>query len=236
MRSALIITLATLLLAAGSRPAAAHFPWLVVEDGKAIYFFGENPADRTYHLPETLAKAKIICQPASGEAKPVACEKVESDDLVGLVSSQAVAANSKLCSQATYGIYRGSRLNYYTIHQAGPLPKSRSTKATKGAHDLAVEAIDTDSGVDVYVTWKGKPLEGVKVQLFCDKGHEEGDGKTDDSGKVSFNDKQVEDGLNGIMLGHTVKNEAGEFNGKAYKGVAHYLTYTFTDPEDFEKE
>jgi hypothetical protein len=74
----------------------------------------------------------------------------------------------------------------------------------------------------------------VEVKLYCAEGHEEGSAKTDGEGKVSFTNKQVEDGLNGIMLGTRVE-ESGELDGKPYTKAAHYLTTTFFRPESQAK-
>ena len=81
--------------------------------------------------------------------------------------------------------------------------------------------MDTDGGVDVYVLWKGKPLVNADVTLFCDDGHEEGAATTDKSGKVSSNDKEVEDGLNGILVGHSLVKDSGELKGEEYTSSSH---------------
>ena len=97
---------------------------------------------------------------------------------------------------------------------------------------LSAQVVDTDEGVDVYVYELGKPMEGIEVHLYCSAGREEGTGKTDASGKISFTDKEVEDGLNGITFGHTVKGDAGELNGENFESTMYYFTLTFNDPED----
>jgi hypothetical protein len=74
-------------------------------------------------------------------------------------------------------------------------------------------------------------LTGAEVPLFCDEGHETGVAKTGQVGNVSFDDKQVEDGLDGIMAGHTVKDQKGELDGKAYTAASYYPMVTFIDPQ-----
>ena len=195
----LIAVVGMLLLA---RPAAAHFPWLDIgQDGKAIYFFGESPADRTYHLPPPIAKAKVVAIATEGQRHELAVEPVETDDFIGIRSTDSVLSDTKLVSQVTYGIYRGARLQYYTLHRGGSLPTSREASQKESLPlDLNAQLVDTPKGVDVYVAWKGQALPGVEVRLYCDEGHEEGNAKTNDDGMVSFTDDQVEAGLNGIML------------------------------------
>ncbi len=234
MKRNIALTLTVFAILAVARPAAAHFPWIIIsDDGKAAYFFGENPSDRTYHLPPPIAKAEVHAVSADGDATPVKLSAVETDALVGMTSAQPVAKDALLTSKVTYGVYQGSRLDYYTMHYAGKLPtKLADNKSAKAPLDLHAKLVDTDAGVDVFVFWQGKPLADAKVTLYCEEGHEEGEAKTDAEGKVSFTDKQVEEGINGLLIGHTVKDQAGDVNGKAYTSAAHYLTVTFKDPQE----
>lgn len=215
--------------------AQAHFPWIAIEeDGKAVYFFGENPADRTYKLPPSVAKANMDVITQGNPPRPLKLSAVETEDFVGLQSSDAVATDATLASKVTYGVYHGTRLDYYTQHCGGKLPQQRDANSSLNQTlDLHADLIDTEQGVDVFVLWQGEPLADVKVTLFCAEGHEEGSAQTDQQGKVSFDDNQVEDGLNGILVGHTSPGGAGTLGDQSYGSVSHYLTATFLDPEDF---
>lgn len=233
----LTTALATLCLIAAATPAYAHFPWVTInEEGNVQYFFGENPADRTYKLPGSIAKSEIELVTAKGTKEKLELNAVETDDFVGRSTSKAIDKNALLQSKVTFGIYHGSQLDYYTLHFGGKLPSTRED-AQKHSSDLDLKAdlVDTPQGVDAYITWQGKPLADADVLLYCEEGHEEASKKTDSDGKVSFTDKEVEDGLNGIMVGHTVKDESGSLNNKKYESASHYLTATFKDPQDFEK-
>lgn len=213
--------------------ARAHFPWMARgEDGKAVYFFGENLAERTYKLPPSIAKAELKMLNAKSDLTNVEVVKVESDSLVGLQSAAAIPEDAFLVSEVTFGVYRGARLSYTTMFQGGKLPTTpTSPEKNPAAKGLFAHLVATDFGVDVIVTLMGKPLEGVEVHLYCAEGHEEGEGKTDASGRVSFTDEQVEDGLNAIMLGHNVKR-AGKLNDAPYEAESHYLTISFYSPEN----
>lgn len=230
-------TLVALCLVAAATPVYAHFPWLTInEEGKVQYFFGENPADCTYKLPGSIAKAEVELVTAKGIKEKLELNAVETDDFVGRTTSKAIETNSVLQSKVTFGIYHGSRLDYYTVHYGGKLPGSREAAAKHSTDlDLKAELVDTEQGVDAYVTWKGRPLADAEVQLYCEEGHQEASRKTDSDGKVAFTDKEVEDGLNGIMVGHTVKDEGGSLNDKKYESASHYMTVTFKDPQDFEQ-
>lgn len=218
------------LLAANS--ARAHFPWLVrTEDGKAAYFFGENVADRTYHLPDSIAKAEIQLLSSGQEPTKLQLIAVDEDSLVGLVSKDEIPADARLCSQVTFGIYHGARLDYYTQHQAGKLPTSRQAyRPIPCPLRFNVELVDTQTGVDAYVTWDGKPLPDAEVKLCSADGSEQGEATSDAAGRVSFDDQQIQDGLNGILIGYTLAEQAGTLDNKTYASEAHYLTSTFNAP------
>ena len=224
----------------------AHFPWLVRESsGKLAYYFGEGITDRTYRMPPTLATAKVFQMSETSQKKPVPMKPIQEPDFVGLKSDSTVQLNAVYVSQATFGIYHGSRLEYYSLHYAGKLPTSRKVHKTDELNqqplqngeaigcDLSVELVDTDSGVDCYVSWKGQPAKDIEVHLYCSEGHEEATATTDATGKVSFTDNQVEEGLNGLMLGHKL-SEPGKLDEKVYENQSHYLTVTFIDPETAE--
>jgi len=237
MHKKIVLAMVALFFISSAKTSFAHFPWLVVnKEGKVALFFGEGLTDRNYSLPGTIAKAEIFAH-AGGKPEKLTFSEVETDDFVGLVSEKAADQNAKKFATAvTYGIYHGNCLNYYASHVAGSLPKKRSTASSdKGSKGLAAEAIDTESGVDVFITWNGKPLKDVEVHLYCSEGHEEGNATTSENGMVSFSDREVEDGLNAIMFGHTVKGDSGKIGDEEYSSSMHYFTMTFVDPEDFEK-
>lgn len=210
-------------------PAMAHFPWLAVdEDGHALYFFGEHIADRAYHMPEKIKAAKVQLIDREGKKHDVAFKSVESEKYVGNRSAEKVADAGSLHSVAVYGIYAGTKLTYYTQHVLG---KDSAAWPTKPVADVDLQGIlkKTDDGVSLQVLWKGKPLASAKVQLFCDEGHEEGSATTNPDGIVKFTSKEVEAGLNGLLVGYVDKESPGELDGKKYTGESHYLTITFVE-------
>lgn len=229
MRISVKALLLSALVAGAASNAQAHYPWLTVDkDGKAVLYFGETPAEKAYKLPASIATAKVFTVEADHSTKPVELGEVDTDDLIGLVSKEPVAKDADLACEVSYGIYHGTLLTYHLQHQ-GKLA-SKHSEGNKAAKGLAASIVDTETGVDVYVTLDGKPLEKADVKLFCEEGHQEGDAATDKDGKVSFTDKQVEEGLNAVLVGTTLDDKSGELNGKQYKSESHYLTATFQDP------
>lgn len=203
--------------------ASAHFPWLAVDkDSHAIMFFSEGVHERDYHLPESIAKAELILQ-ASDSAEKLAVASVEEDQFIGLRSKEAVKPNGLISTSVVYGDYHGMKLIYYAQHNLGDV-KSWTKKVQRNQKLQAILQPAKDGGVSVQILWDGKPVADTDVTLFCEEGHEEGKEKTNTEGFVTFSDGQVEEGLNAIMVGHTIKSGEGE---DAKPSEAHYMTATF---------
>jgi hypothetical protein len=218
---ALVATYLTL----GPAAAHAHFAWLATDHhGHAIYFFGESIADQTYHLPEKMAGAAV--HRYTGEEKqPIELTAVDSDSFIGRRSAEPIADSSVLLSVQPYGLYHGSMLVYHTQHITGAPDKWNKEPLAEVA--LQAVLVMSDEKLVARILHHGKPLAGAKVQLFCDEGHEEGTAETNEQGEVEFTAAQVEDGLNGLLVGHVDKQAKGELEGQAYQGEANYLTVTF---------
>ena len=152
----------------------AHFPWLNTStDGKAAYFFGESLAEKTYKLPPTIAKAKVWLISAEGQSIPLDMKNVSSEKFLGLVSSEEVPPESTLASKVTYGLFGTSRLDYYTMHLGGKLPKTRKDNLLGDLKwNLQAGVVDTEDGIEVQVLWKGKPLSGTEIHLYGSDGEE----------------------------------------------------------------
>ncbi|MEC9097317.1 MAG: kelch repeat-containing protein, partial [Planctomycetota bacterium] len=215
----------------------AHFPWLNSStDGKAVYFFGESLAEKTYKLPPTIAKAKVWLISDAGQSIPLELINVSSDKFLGLVSKDKVPPESNLASKVTYGIFGTSRLDYYTMHLGGKLPKTHDDNLLgKLKWNLQAGIVETEDGIEVQVSWKGKPLSGTEIHLYGADGEENGTGELDSRGIITFSNKQVVNGVNGIMFGHRVPGDSGLFNGQEYDSSSHYFTLTFHDPENRDK-
>jgi hypothetical protein len=208
-------------------PAMAHFPWLAVdEEGHALLFFGENLADRTYHMPEKIKSAKVQLVDKEGKKHDVAVKAVESEKYVGNRSAEKVADAGSLNTVNVYGIYGGTKLTYYTQHILG---KDAAKWPAKPAADVDLQGIlkQTDEGVEVTVLWKGKPLADAKVQLTGADGAEKAAETTNPGGMVKIASKDIPAGLNGLLVGFVDKEAPGELDGKKYSGESHYMTITF---------
>ncbi|MEM9588479.1 MAG: kelch repeat-containing protein [Planctomycetota bacterium] len=207
--------------------ASAHFPWLASDEkGKAVFWFGESITERTYHLPEKVAGIQLVPQ---GADKPVEMEEVDTDDLIGMVSTSPLDREKELAGSVTYGLYHGTKLTYHVEHLPHQSPQDWPSEPRKNA-DLQTIITSTGNGVSVVVLKHGKPLADVGVKLFCEDGHEEGYGKTDNAGLITFTGNEVESGLNAIMVGVTDGKANGQYEGEAFSSTSDYLTATFFVP------
>ena len=221
-----IITIAWIILGSA---AAAHYPWLALDDeGRVVYFFGENVSDRRYHMPESLSAAKVF-HIRDGEKKAsVPLKGVESDEFLGNRSGSKFSGSGALVSKGLYGVYHGTKLTYYTQHLLSSQPDAWPKKSSD---DLELQGLlkkETD-GVALQVFWKGKPLRDAKVSLHGSKGSEKVNKTADGSGHVRFSSKELASGLNGLLIGHVEKDQTGDLGGKSYTSESHYLTITFVN-------
>lgn len=215
-------------------PAYAHFPFIAPdEDRGVVLFFGENLGDRTYHLPPAIEKAVLWRVGQDGDSTKLDTKSVDSDDFVGLSSDSTLKPGDSVVAQIRYGIYHGSRLDYYCAYcqsiEAASSPVT--TPLTPGGSHLDLNASleSNEKEVRILVTWKGQPLPSAKITLSCQKGQVIVGDKTDSEGAVVIPLEQVEEGLNALLVGHKV-NESGELNGQSYQSSSHYLTVTFRKP------
>ncbi|WP_164101278.1 hypothetical protein [Candidatus Laterigemmans baculatus] len=227
-----LLVLGVLLLLGSATPKSthAHFPWLALDaEGRAILFFGENPADREYAMPESIAAAQV--QHQTGEARKPLTDfaAVETDGLIGRRSAHKFATKGQLQSTVDYGLYHGMKLTYSA---QAILDRELSKAASKPTGNLDLEAVvgQQDGGITAQIFWRGKPLSEAEVQLLDGEGQEKATATTDADGRVSFPANKLEAGLHGLLVGQVDKTTTGEFNGTPYTGEAHYLTVTFVRP------
>lgn len=218
-----------IILFALAQPIQAHFPWLLVdENGKAALFFGESLGNRNYKLPASLQQAEVRSLSPQAE-KLLALHQVESEYFIGMVSKAQVDQECLLSTEITYGVYHGSKLNYVAQHIHGSLPERRSSRPSskQGGSVLGAELIRTSAGVDVFVSFDGKPLADVEIHLSDANGSEQATAKTDKNGKASFSSLNIVRGINGLMLGHTIAGEKGNLKGEEYTSTMYYYTCSF---------
>lgn len=214
--SAVLLTLAMLTVAA---PTHAHFPWLDTDAaGHALLFFGESPAERTYHTPDAVAAAKVVR--LAGRAAPIEVKLagVETDEFVGRKSEEPVPAGGVLESEVNYGVYHGMRLDYYAKH-VGSL-EGRPVVST-----LKLDAVPrkTADGLEVAVQWDKQPLAGATVTLL-DAERVPTEVTTNAEGVAKFAAPKA--GLIGFLVVREDAKATGDVEGEKYTSAAAYGTLT----------
>ncbi len=226
-----ISLLSALALSSFQSIASAHFPWLVRGDeGKLLYYFSDGVGDQLYKMPATISAGSIEELTLTGKVSPIATVEVDGEDFKGRKTEDSVDKDSTFIAKATFGMHRGGKLSYISMHRGTLLPKARqSLPDAKLLPEIFAEIVDTTTGIDVFATRSGKPLAKVGVTLYGEDGSTKAKGETDEEGKVSFGDDVLNQGIMAIMFGSTVE-EKGEYDGKPYEKSSHYMTATFIAP------
>ncbi|WP_372897557.1 kelch repeat-containing protein [Stieleria sp.] len=204
----------------------AHMPWLATDDeGHAVLWFGESPAERTYHMPGPIAAIEL----SDGETA-IATSAIENASLIGLRSKNPIDSTREIAGSVTYGLYHDTKLTYHVEHLPHADPSGWPDEPRSDAPLQSIVTASTGGGVQVTVLRDGKPAEGLQVKLYCEDGHEEASGETDIAGIVVFKKQVVEPGLNAIVVGVTDEQASGTLEGKRYGSTTDYLTATFRIP------
>lgn len=229
----LIVAIATAsLLAIAASRASAHFAWLAAnDDGQAEFFFGESPAERAYHLPESLAEVDVVRRDLDVADQPVTMEPVETDDFIGLRSEDDFERRGVWTMTAPYGLYHGTMLTYAATCYASRIPGEWSQRPVA---ELPLQIIPRIAGDKLIATLyrDGQPLKHVKVMFYDAAGKLAANESTNDDGVAVFDAAGLTPGVNGFMAGVTDDDARGEFDGEKYRSAACYATTTFPyDPE-----
>src|SRR5262249_23920133 len=112
-----------LAMAALTSTSSAHFLWVqtVEVEGRpqGLLYFGEKPADETYHFPDKLAKTELWSRSADGKRTEIATKSIETEDRVGRIGPIGDAKGVVLEASQQYGIYGTALLVYHTKHVNG---------------------------------------------------------------------------------------------------------------------
>jgi hypothetical protein len=208
------------VVASTGRECLAHFPWLTTNDeGHALLFFSESPAERDYHLPECVAQAEVMLL-GGDEAKTLKLAEVDEDNYIGRRSESEVPAGAALATSCRYGVYHGTLLTYYAKY----LPVFDHNHAQAERPMLDADLQQTDDGLEATVYWEGKPVAGAIATLIGPDGETQEE-ETDDNGTITF--KTPDKGLVGLVVGYILEDAAGTFRDEPYQSESHYATFSF---------
>jgi N-acetylneuraminic acid mutarotase len=200
-------------------------------DGKpqGLLFFGESPADESYHFPDKLAKTKLLSRAADGKLIEVATSKVDTEDRVGLIGPLTDEKATVLQASQQYGIYGTALLIYDAKSVRGRTADEINSAGTSKELGLEIVPKIADGKVTCKVLRAGKPVADADVSIFAgDKEPQEE--KTDKDGEVNFRPKGV--GVVGVLANTMDDEKTGKLDGKSYKGVLRYASLTLQVPKD----
>lgn len=202
--------------------ATAHMPYLATDqDGHAVVWFGDSPANRTYHLPEKIAGIDLQNSDSS-----IGMLAVDEDSLVGLRSEKPILGDKEISGNVTYGLYRGTKLTYHVEHLPHDDPSQWSDAARDNDALQSVIRSDGD-GIVVSVLRQSEPMVDATVQLFSEQGEKVAEKKTDSFGLVDFGSSQLGIGLNAVVVMHENADATGQYEGETFTGATDVLTSTF---------
>jgi len=186
-------------------------------------FFAESPLERDYRLPEVVANAKVVERRGDQKPSVLDLKKVEEDDFIGRRAEQPAPTDAALETTVQYGVYHGMLLDYYVKGLTHVAPKHWSDSAKSESLLLNLTPRLSGKGIDVLVTWKGKPLADVKVTMIDSAGSST-EAQTGADGVAQFEAPQ--EGLVGFMANRTDDKATGEHDGKEYTSAGQYATVT----------
>ena len=209
--------------------AEAHFLWLkspVVEGRRQAYlFFGENPADEKYHLPEAIAKTEVWRRTADGKRAPLDAKPTSgNDERIGLVAALPDDGPCVLEATAVYGNYHGMLLTYWAkhIHAA----TAEALNAAGPSKELKIDVVPQGRGdeLELAVLWEGKPLAEAAVTVTVGDA-QPAEHKAGEDGKVVI--RPDREGLVSVLANRRDAEAKGEHKGEAYAGSMNFVSLTF---------
>ena len=220
MRS-VIASLALLLTALS---AHAHFVWLVPQaDNTAILVFSDS-LEPDENVPITkVAQTQITVRGADGQVQKH--QKTEGPDHYKI--TVAGKGPAEITAACRYGLItkKGDPylLQYYAkTTLGGPVPAA-ATKAGE-APDVPLTFVPVDGkGGEFRVHWRGKPAANVEVTALLPTGSRAL--KADENGVYRLGVAPASNTSIGVRAKY-VEPKGGEVDGKAYKEVRHYSTWT----------
>jgi hypothetical protein len=225
-------SVATLLVFASL--ARAHFIWMVPDrDGKAVQVvFSDTPKPDDPKLLAKIAKTELVARRV-GE-KPVALKWSEGKDAYLVTVPDKTDAVTAICN---YGVvakgkgdpfllkYNATTLVRPGLQSSGPGPEGQELTV-----NYLVNLGTPNGGGPAAlfkVQWRGEDLVGAEAVVQSPGPEKERELKTEKGGLINLGPQdELKPGVYGIRVRH-VEAKEGELDGKKYKEVRHYATFTF---------
>lgn len=206
---------------------AAHFVWIVPQDGKVQVYFSEAAEPDDPALLKRLTSAKLWAKSSDMRAK----EPYQSLPLT-LADDTLTATNPS--SVAVYGLShdygvltKGDatfRLQYFAKAYGSALPGQWTAIADAERLPLELTPSWKDGKLALTATWQGKPAAGLGVRVDgC--GLDAFEANTDDAGRVVC--EPTAKGLLSARVKH-VDETPGEVDGKKFPSTRSYSTLSLS--------
>ena len=220
---------ASMIVAAFSMPAHAHFPWIVLtpqeRPTQAAVYFGESATRGDPDLLDRIAHADVRLL-SGWRSEPRELELATTDDALVAELKDAAPASSAVL-QLEYGVIsRGGApflLKYYGKAHSSVLPGAWRTVGDADLLPLEITAQLEHTQLNLHVAWQGEAAPGVELTIGGPGFDENVTGTTDDAGNLRC--ELADSGLYSIRARH-VEESAGEHDGQAYHQIRHYSTLT----------
>lgn len=218
-----IVTLAVFIATLAGR-ADAHFVWVASQESGgqsyALLFFGEGPYDREYHLPDSIAEAKLQLVTPDGRTRDLETEVHQVDGFYGLRAPVEATGDFAIQTVRRYGVYYGTLLTYTAKHIHARSPADWSRFKPAGKLPLEIVPAATDRGIECTVLCDGNPLADASITLFGDD--EPLEATTDTRGRAVFAPQLS--GTIGILANFTDKSATGKLGDDDYDSATFYTS------------
>ena len=218
------------LLVAWVPQTSAHMVWISSTPDAAganvRVHFGENVSDCTYKLPEFLRGITAELD-EDGKRSPLAFQELQTEEFLGMAATAPVAGAHAVALHCVYGVYHGTRLEYYAKHyqgtEAAGFPQSSLEQRLNVSPEVMSAAGSNVDGLRIVVTFDGQPVPSAKVNCRNGQG-EQSDASTNADGVAEF--PKLSPGPISIWVQHLEPNATGRLGEESYKSVTHIATLT----------
>lgn len=229
--------IAVVAFACAAASARAHFIWLLpVDDRNAeeiLMVFSDALAPDDSVPITKIAQTKLFGRAPNGDPFPVRMIQAKDAYRVTLAKDGLLL----VAGTCNYGVIDKKGESFLLMYHPKTMQKKGFAKQPpdwlfKGTSDLPLEFVAADGGKPVYkVLWRSKPRADVEVVLQVPGLDKTIERKTDANGQFEL----AEPKLGGIygMRAKFVERKEGELDGKKYREIRHYATFTFYVPQRF---
>jgi hypothetical protein len=207
-------------------PANAHFVWILPPEqpGQPVRIvFSDSLQPDKPELLKKISQTKLMTVDDRGAI--AALQLTDGKDALQ-VTLPARFGTGVVLGVCPYGVVQRGQaepflLNYYPKSVVG----ASSANELRYACDKLPLQVVVNSADSAQVLWHGKPLAGAEVVVLKVGQEKTTECKSGDDGSFALG--KLDASLVGIRVSH-IEATTGALNGKPYKSIKHYATFTFS--------